>query len=406
MKSLMLMALLFVAEGGESPSELNDQALAQAEQGNLDAAIRLLEQAGRAAPDDPTLRRNLAILHNNRGLALLNQLEYGRAIHDFEQAIALDDADALFRVHLGYAHLLRFDLVRAEQVLLEGRRRFPQDPRVLDRLGFVYYVRDDLERAIAAWQERLELAADDWASGQLDKALREKAVSGDFIDRTSNDFTIKFLGSAGNLAQADEMLHLLEDARAKVCGDLGFYPLQRTTVLLYDSQAEFKRATGSHAWVGGLYDGKIRLPVGNFDRQRDSVARTARHEYTHRVLHELVPECPIWLNEGLAEWFEDGDDFDAHAAMIGLVRDGGEVPSFAAMPKTFAGQPDAAVVTRQYAASQSFVAFLRERHGLGAMRALLLGLRRAEPVDDALRRSFGSTLAELETLWQREVLSR
>ncbi len=397
---LMLLALA-PADGAATPASMNAQALALLERGKLDEAVELLERAVQAG-GDAVIVKNLAVARNNRGLQHLREARFGAAIADFEAAIHSVEDLPLFWVNLSYAYLLARDFGRAEAVLRDARERFPEEPKVYDFLGFLHYSKDELARAVEAFEARLKLAPDDWVLEQLERARRELAVSGDFVDRSSNDFTLKFLGTPANHALADRVLCILDDARARVGSGLGHFPHDRTTVLLY-SEADFHKATGARGWVGGLYDGKIRLPLDNFERQQESLARTARHEYTHRVIADLAPACPIWLNEGIAEWFEQ-DGRDAHREMRALLAKGQEAPRLAALPRSLAAQEDVALVQAQYAAARSFVAFLRERYGQGAVRSVLEGLGRGDDIDGALRRCCGSDLEELETLWRREIL--
>src|SRR5262245_28896976 len=116
----------------EDALALNEKALRCLEQQLYDEAIDLLDQATAAAPDDATIKRNLAVAHNNRGLRLLDRFEFGRAIRDFSVAVALADKEPLFRVHLGFAYLKYYDFPRAEGVLEEARRTFPKEPKVYD----------------------------------------------------------------------------------------------------------------------------------------------------------------------------------------------------------------------------------------------------------------------------------
>ena len=401
---LLLTSGLSFAGDASDPVELNQQALELLEKSEYDQAIQLLEQAAKESGRDAIIVRNLAVARNNRGLRHLRQARYSQAIVDFTAACKLVDVDdALFEIHLGYAYLLSRDFNRAEAALLHARSKHPQEPKVYDFLGFLHYTRDELEQAVEMFETRIELEEDEWASGQLERARRELAVSGEFVNRTSNDFTLKFLGTHANYRIADDLLAILETARARVCSDLGHFPQSRTTVLLY-SKSDFKKATLAQSWIGGLYDGKIRLPVNDFENQRAAIIRTAQHEYTHRVLAEMAPSCPIWVNEGLAEWFEDGGS-GSHSDILALVKAGQEPPSFSAMPKSFASQTNVTLVRIQYAASQSFMAFLRQRYGLGAIRSFVLALGRNEDLDLALKKNFGRTLEELEELWRREILT-
>jgi tetratricopeptide (TPR) repeat protein len=387
---------------GMDGGTLNEEAMRCLERGELDRAIALFGDARRVAPEDATIRRNLAVAHNNRGLRLVDRMEFARAISDFESATSLVEDEPLFRVHLGYAHLKRLDFPRAEMVLGDTVKHFPSEPKGYQYLGFLYYSDDELERAIELFEQRLALADDSWTRSMLEKARREQAVAEGYEVKTSNDFVLKFLGEGDNDAIAEDLLAVLEDARARIGSELGCFPQRRTTVLLYTKE-DFRRATGAHEWVGGLYDGKIRLPVRDFARQREALFATARHEYTHRVLNELCPEVPIWLNEGLADWYGTNGR-DPHRDFKTLLREGGTAPSFAGLSETFAKEQDAKVVRVQYAASYSFTSFLRDRYGLACMRAILLELRAGKNIDDACRSAIGYPLEDLEKLWRREVL--
>lgn len=405
---LALSCLLAFAGPGagaeEDAAALNADAVKLIDEGKLDPAIDKLEEAVRLAPKDDTIRGNLAAAHNNRGLKRLDEMAFGRAVNDFEDAIRLCDKEPLFRVHLGYTHLKRYDFARAEAALEETRRLFPDYPKSYHYLGFLYYSNDELDKAIAMWTRRLELEDDAWTRAMLDKAKREQAVSAEFTDKSSNDFVLKFLGDEKTAGSADAILSELEDARAAVGSDLGYFPQRRTIVLLYTNE-DFKRATGAHDWVGGLYDGKIRLQVRDLERQRKNVRSTIRHEYTHRVLDEMAPGIPVWLNEGIAEWMGNaGDVGAAHAEARAMIAEGVPLQSFADMPKSFTQQTDAKQVRAQYAASLSFVAFLRDRYGLGAMRALLFALRDGQDIDQAMNKNYGGGLKEMEQLWRTECL--
>lgn len=405
--NFLATALALALAAGETASTLNDRAVQLLEEDRFDEAIVLLEQAilllePAASPQKQALTQNLAMARNNRGVRELKDQAYARAAADFDAAVLLAPDSPLFQVHLGYAHVLLRDYPRAEAVLLAVRQRFPTEPKTYEFLGFLYYCQDDLKKAVDMFEARLSIAGDAWTEDHLARARRELAVSGDFVDRSSADFTLKFLGDGKNGAIADEVLQMLQAARARVGSDLGHFPPVRTTVLLYTDQ-DFRKATGAHGWVGGLYDGKIRLPVRDFARQRESIAATIRHEYTHRVLADLAPGCPIWVNEGLAEWYER-EGQGAHDAIVALRKEGADPTRFAAMPSSWSNQNDAAAVRVQYAAAESFLAFLRDRFGLGAVRQFVEALGQGDSVDEAMRPVFGGALAEIEELWRREIL--
>ncbi len=386
----------------KSVAALNDQALDLLEKQHYDEAISLLERAVEEEPASAALKKNLATALNNRGTARVSADRAGDAITDFESAIALVPGELPFRLNLAHARMRLRDFARAEATLRECRESHGDDPQVHHLLGVLYYVTDQLAPAIASLERRLELADDAADRALLDKAKREFAVSGDYVARFSNDFTLKFLAKDENYAVADELLAILQEARTRVGNELGHFPSGSTTVLVYGREG-FEKATGAHGWIGGLYDGKIRLPVDDLARQRASIERTARHEYAHRVIADLAPRCPIWLNEGIAMYCE-GDAEKAHDAIRELVRAGATPPAFAAMPATFATESDVERVKLGYSASRSIVAFLRERYGPGAIRAVLDSLHAGDDVDAALARACGRSLAEIERSWREDVL--
>lgn len=402
-----LIAIISLCGAGDGDALVwNEQALRKLEEKDYDAAIELLERAVAVASADKTIRRNLAVAHNNRGLRLIDSFEFGRAVADFSRAVKLVDDEPLFRVHLGYGYLKQFDFGRAAAVLEETRRSYPGEPKAYDYLGFLHYSDDELEKSIELWEQRLALDTQvdaTWTRNMLEKAKRELDVSSDFVIRTNNDFVLKLLGSEKNLAAADAILAELESARARIGSDLSWFPQRRTIVLLYTAE-EFHRATGAHEWVGGLYDGKIRLQVRDFTRQKKALFETIRHEYTHRVLAEMAPDVPIWMNEGLAEWYGNSGA-GAHDEVKAAAKAGKVIPAFSGLPATFSQQTDADLVRVQYAASFSFLTFLRDRYGIAALREILLGMRRGQSVDQAMSHVIGGDVAAMEALWRHEILS-
>lgn len=397
-----LLALLAPAgDDDKTAAEWNALGIEQLEAKNYDDAIRLLQRATRADPAHVTIRENLGVAYHNRGVARLEARWVGEAVADFERALELRD-DATTRRHLARAWMEQRDFGRAEVVLIAARAKWPDEPTIHRDLGFLYYAKDDLPRAIECLKRRLELGDEAVSKSLLARCERENAVSSDYVDRSSNDFTLKFLGKPEDFAIADQVLALLQDARATVGSELGAFPRDKTTVLLY-SREDFQKATATHGWVGGLYDGKIRLPIDDFARERDEIRRTATHEYAHRVIADLAPLCPLWLNEGIAEFFEGRDP---HAGVLALVKGGATPTPFASMPAEWVGETDVDKVRLWYAQSRSFVAFFHARYGVGALRAVLADLGKGEPADQAFVRATGQDVSQLDALWQREILHR
>ena len=60
--------------------------------------------------------------------------------------------------------------------------------------------------------------------------------------------------------------------------------------------------------TGGVFmSGRNLLASFLGDLGRDSLRRTLQHEAFHQFAHTVIsPDTPVWLNEGLAQVFEEG----------------------------------------------------------------------------------------------------
>ncbi|MEQ8762802.1 MAG: DUF1570 domain-containing protein [Planctomycetota bacterium] len=104
---------------------------------------------------------------------------------------------------------------------------------------------------------------------------------------------------------------LLEEAYAYFNEDLLPLPEAKGkfTAYLFSGEASYqaylKEVNGTtRPHTAGLYNAALRqLLIWNVpDRQQ--MLRTVRHEAFHQYLDRLSPQAPVWLNEGLAEYYE------------------------------------------------------------------------------------------------------
>lgn len=106
---------------------------------------------------------------------------------------------------------------------------------------------------------------------------------------------------------------------------------ERSVVYFFSGQASYLAYTenllgDSAENTLGLYSPWLRQLVLWSSPDRRKVLRTARHEGFHQYLHRITDEAPIWLNEGMAEYFEqsrlvdgqweDGQVDPAHVAVL------------------------------------------------------------------------------------------
>ncbi|MCX5655224.1 MAG: DUF1570 domain-containing protein [Planctomycetota bacterium] len=87
----------------------------------------------------------------------------------------------------------------------------------------------------------------------------------------------------------------------------GAVQIPRGTVQVVGSRDKYMSLVGGEAeGTQGLYDPNKNLisAWGSIDAV-DGILETLRHEGTHQFVHQFIgSKCPLWLNEGLAEFFE------------------------------------------------------------------------------------------------------
>ena len=71
---------------------------------------------------------------------------------------------------------------------------------------------------------------------------------------------------------------------------------------------QFHDFTSAPDWSDGLFDGRIRMPVGGLSKDPLRFEHVLTHELVHAMIAGLAPRnVPGWLHEGLASYFEPVD---------------------------------------------------------------------------------------------------
>src|ERR1019366_9391748 len=103
---------------------------------------------------------------------------------------------------------------------------------------------------------------------------------------------------------AQEVLKTLESEFDEIASTLNYVPPEPIGVILYTNQT-FTDITRAPSWSGALNDGRIRVPVEGMGSMTDELARVLKHELTHSFVGQKTEgHCPVWLQEGLAQYME------------------------------------------------------------------------------------------------------
>jgi tetratricopeptide (TPR) repeat protein len=340
------------------------------------------------------------------GMRLYASGQFARACERFGRAWAREPASAARRADVarcfegwGWDSLRQG---RPDEAMLLFQQRLRQSPdsparshedaevRVL--LANLYDRRDDGGRAPE--HLRAALTADPahaTARRLVDKVERQVRAEAGFQREIAPHFVVKWRADL-DASWRRALLAALAEARERVVGQIGEIPGQRVTVVLYEAAA-FQEVARVHAWVTGLFDGKIRLPARGPLPARRELERILAHEYAHAVVHDLTRgRAPRWLHEGLAQALEG-------AVVDPMLRVPGR-PTLTGLEEML-GDPDPVRARAGYDIALWVVRDLLDRGGMPAMRAFMTRLGRGDAIATAVPAVHGLPLAELEHQWRR-----
>lgn len=173
--------------------------------------------------------------------------------------------------------------------------------KLIALLADIRYQQGDLDRAVELYREIIQSNPENiqWQR-RLQEIAGENLVEEKMKKRISSHFRLQFNNGVTH-DLSDDILIVLEDAYNDVGRKFNRYPQEAVTVLIYTKQ-DFQTVTRSPDWAGGLYDGKIRIPLGGVTKINDLLKSIIYHEYTHVLIREIAGNrVPQWLNEGLAQ---------------------------------------------------------------------------------------------------------
>lgn len=318
--------------------------------------------------------------------ALLTAGRYREALELYEK-IRVQDRRVLTAMGCCYYGLQEYDNARSslEQALKENGRDFT----ARKYLAYTLYRQDDLETSLEQAESALEIQKDPELLAFQNRLQKEMAVmEEDYRDQKLPQFKIQFSRFEHDESRLT-VSGILKEVYREVGREMNFYPDQPVTVILYNDR-DFFDVTRSPGWAGGIYDGKIRLPIKDITGKERELRRIIFHEYSHALIRALTPFCPMWLNEGLAEYFSLEDPVERIGQLIPLKN----------LENRFPADPRTVAVA--YRESYSAVVYLIDKYGLYRIKELLEALAREKDI----RRAFDSVLYTsydrfLET-WGRE----
>lgn len=410
-RCVMIMCMLLACAGQVPAASLDsdpivngDNGLALIAKGEFEKGLEHLQRAYQLFPLNASYKHDLAEGYIVYGKHLLKQKRYEQADEIFVKALDLFPEEPFFSLLRGISnyHLKKYDVARYE--LDNARRKKPESVEAFYFLGLVLYETDRRPEAVELWQQALKLAPGRREiTEQLERARKEMAVEESMDRGHSSRFDLSY-DPGVDTAFALEILTVLESAFNQIGAELGYFPTSRVPVVIY-KRDDYKFVTASPDWSGGVYDGTIRLPFGALKELNPQIRAVLYHEYAHVIVFGMTRgNCPIWLNEGIAEMFGRRQysrpltELEHAARKKSLAEFGKLEGSFSNL-----GTADANLAYQQ---SYSLVDYLVTAYGWHRVSQILTGLGSGLSVNDAIVRAlqdFSLTYEGLVLEWKNSL---
>lgn len=395
--ALALLLLAAPARAG-SFSELMHRGVVAQQSGRLGEAADSFREALEAEPASEPARKMLAGAAAALGIASLHAGRLRESREHLEEAVESRPESAEHHLLLAGVLYRLAEPALARREVDQALKLSPDQDEARELSGDLYYGEGRLNMAIAEWERAAKTRGRPVLSEKIDRGRVEMDAEQGMQRETSRYFLVQYKSDLPpEIVRA--FFEVLDQAFDILHDQLGDYPRDEIQVILYSNVA-FRDVTRAPVWAGGLYDGKIRLPVGGLRsiQEINQHLYLVVHEMTHAFLYHMAPEgLPLWFNEGLATAFQGWHpdlirQWFAEHPPLGLARLGDVDLCLRG------GLGD---VTAGYAAARLAIGDIVEARGIGAVRGIIAGVGAGRPFPEVFKDEVRLDLEEFEAGWQR-----
>jgi tetratricopeptide (TPR) repeat protein len=290
-----------------------------------------------------------------------------------------------------------FELAR--EALKESLSLEPRNALALELWGDIENLQQDFTKAENYYKQGYLVSPSTRLRQKIEKIQKENLVEKDLDTYDEEHFIIKYRkGEKGY--DGSWLKNLLRDAYRQISQDFGAYFNHKTTVLFYGKQ-EFHDVTGQSQMVGGLYDGKIRLPAYHQGFRELDLRAAAVHEMTHAFVAALSGmKAPAWIHEGLAEYEQNKVQAVDTTVFEAAVRAKALMPMSRLLSQSLKiDEMDPLEVALFYQEAFVLVRYMVERYQMYRMKELLVKFKEGKPAEQAIEEVLGISVSQLEKEW-------
>ena len=225
-------------------------------------------------------------------------------------------------------------------MLEKDLQRYPSDAYLHAVAGLAYYRMDNLDRALWHWKESHEIDPNPSVQAMIDRVNREKGADKGSERMVGSRVALRYDRSLIPTDLARSMLQVLDDEYTRISVQLGCRASERVTAVAA-SREGYMQATQAAEWSGGLYDGRIHVPVSATREVSLELRRTFAHELVHACLYEMG-QWPSWLHEGLAQKYSGAPLPAGMLAEVKAMSAAGKLPKLSQLGRGWGGMSSGA----------------------------------------------------------------
>lgn len=237
-----------------------------------------------------------------------------------------------------------------------------------------------------------------WAGGDVDPLAGYVETVGEGV---------RVVHQSGMEETARGVIDLYTGAARKAEAALGWGAPEGVSIVLVTNRETFGALAGT-SLISAYAVGESRAMVIDYTEimaRPAMLESTLTHELVHIILSARIGgQIPRWLNEGVAQWVADGP---AEVIVEGgrhLIERAAVTDRLIPLPRlTGAFPPDRDGLHLAYAESKSFIEYVAERHGPGAVTGMLGLMAEGETAARAYRLRTGEPIGDAQAAWAREL---
>ncbi|MCX5715985.1 MAG: peptidase MA family metallohydrolase [Candidatus Omnitrophica bacterium] len=271
--------------------------------------------------------------------------------------------------------------------------------------GDIYYNLQNLSQAKLCWEKTLKLNPGLKTIEEKLKSLKsETPIEENLSEDKTEIFEFRSESAILNSEARQTLKASLKNAYQTIGRDFNYFPKHKIIVLLYSPEG-FAKVRSVPAWAGGLFDGKIRIPLyPDTLSQKNLLEAIIWHEYTHSLIFDLTGgNCPVFLNEGLAVYEEERINPTDKTKLIDAAAQKNIFPLityFSAPARDSNLSIDAGLF---YLESGSIVRYIISIWGWEGMRVLLVNIGEGRPWPDSIQKALNIAPQTLEIHWLEQL---